>query len=201
MMHLQEKKYIHRWLMALACIMALTCGGCVTDDEPKGASLEVGDILPPFSVTMNYVTQSSSGSISIGSTSTVSTTSLAGKISVIVFFNTGCGDCQKELPVVQELWNEFSYNPFVEIFTIARDENEKDILNYWQKNGLTLPFSPQPNRDVYELFASSGIPRIYIADTRGEITAIFTDSPLASLQELSDEINALLSDMIIPYPL
>lgn len=148
-------------LMAMVC----TTAGCVNDDEPKGTALGVGDSLPQFSVTM------SNGDM-------VSTNTLFGKVSMIVFFNTNCGDCQKELPVVDQVWEYFQGNPNIVIAPIAREESNDEILKYWQENSLSMPYSPQDNRDVYSLFAPSVIPRIYIADTNGVITAAYGDTDM-----------------------
>lgn len=155
-----------------------TSTGCVTDDDPKGPSLSVGEPLPQFSVAMN------NGEI-------FSTTSLAGKIPVIVFFNTGCSDCRKELPVIQQLWEKYQDSTEVVILPIAREETEEEILQYWNENNLSMPFSPQDNKEIYNLFAPSVIPRIYIADKSGKIIYSFDDSYLPSLEELISDIESV----------
>ena len=153
-----------------------TTTGCISDEDPQDPSLSVGEPLPHFSVTMN------TGEV-------VSTTSLKGSVAFIVFFNTGCSDCQKELPVVQELWERYREDSQVKIVAIAREESAEEIDNYWKENGLTMPYSPQSNREIYNLFAPSIIPRIYIANPSGVIVANFDDSELPSLDILISEIN------------
>ena len=76
-------------------VILLTMSACIRDRIPEGADLRPGDRLPWFSVTMD------DGSV-------LSTGDLAGKVSVIVFFHTGCPDCQAELPVIQRIHDEFS---------------------------------------------------------------------------------------------
>ena len=164
-------KILYSLLMMFVC----TTTGCVTDDEPEGPSLIVGDSLPLFSVTMN------NGEV-------VSTESLKGKVGVIVFFNTGCSDCRKELPVIQQLWEEYKLDPSVKIAMIAREESEEEIEKYWSENGLSMSYSPQENRVVYNLFAPSVIPRIYISNPSGVITAIFDDSDMPDKTRLVSEI-------------
>ena len=58
-------------------VILLTMSACIRDRIPEGADLRPGDRLPWFSVTMD------DGSV-------LSTGDLAGKVSVIVFFHTGC---------------------------------------------------------------------------------------------------------------
>lgn len=148
-----------------------TTSGCINDNEPEGPSLAVGDPLPQFSVTMN------DGEV-------VSTNSLKGKVPVIIFFNTDCSDCQKELPVIQQLWEKYRNDSKVMVLAIAREETEEEISKYWREHDLTLPYSPQETREVYSLFAPSVIPRIYIADQDGVIKANFDDSQLPTLDTL-----------------
>ena len=170
-------RIIYSLLMMIVC----TTTGCITDDEPKGPSLSVGDPLPQFSVTMNTGEE-------------ISTQSLKGKVAVIVFFNTGCSDCRQELPVIQKLWEEYEQNLTVKIVAIAREENEAEIKQYWNENNFTLPFSPQDTKEVYSLFAPSVIPRIYITNPEGIITFTFDDSHLPSLSSLQEAITQSIQD-------
>lgn len=156
-----------------------TTTGCISDDDPEGPSIAIGDKLPEFSVTLNNGEE-------------ISTGSLYGKVSVIVFFNTGCSDCRNELPVIQQLWESFKDNPQVAIVLIAREENETEIEEYWKANGLTMPYSPQDTREIYNLFAPSVIPRIYVADRKGIIIAAYGDTDMPSHTILEEIIKSCL---------
>ena len=92
-------------------VILLTMSACIRDRIPEGADLRPGDSLPWFSVTMD------DGSV-------LSTGDLAGKVSVIVFFHTGCPDCQAELPVIQRIHDEFS--PEAAVLCISREEDAAD---------------------------------------------------------------------------
>lgn len=164
-------KVIFGLLMMFVC----TTTGCISDDDPKGPSLNVGDPLPQFSVTLNTGEE-------------FSTSSLKGKIPVIVFFNTGCSDCRKELPVIQELWESYKEDSKVKIIVIAREESAEGIATYWEENGLSMPYSPQDTKEIYNLFAPSVIPRIYIANPSGIITATFDDVEMPTVEVLKSEI-------------
>ena len=47
---------------------------------------------------------------------------------------------------------------------IAREEGEEAISEFWTQHNLSIPYSPQTDRHIYELFASNGIPRLYLTD-------------------------------------
>ena len=143
------KKLINSvFFIALCSCMAMV--SCISDgDDSDTGSIELvaGDKLPVFSVTMN------DGRV-------VTHESLRGKVSFIVFFNTGCKDCRRELPVIQQIYEHHPHMPLIAI-----------------------------SRTVYHLFAKSGIPRIYVVDAELTIRSVFTDNPLAGYDELEAAIN------------
>ena len=106
-------------------------------------------------------------------------------MSLIVFFNTSCSDCRKELPVIQRFYDE---NPKYPVVCISREENEMSVSKYWESEGLTLPFSPQADRTVYNMFALTLIPRIYVIDKAANVAAIFTDNPLVDYATLYETV-------------
>ena len=161
-------------VLILAALM-LAVSACIRDKIPEGAELGPGDRLPEFSVLLD------DGSV-------VSTGDLSGKVSVIVFFHTGCPDCQAELPVIQRIHDEFS--PEAAVLCISREEDAADIAEYWAENGLTLPYSAQKDRTVYSLFASEGVPRVYVSSGGLIIHSIYDDSPVATYESLVSDIRA-----------
>lgn len=168
------------YLILLPFLMIMN--SCVTDDEPDNfRSLTVGDSLPNFTVVLN-------------NGETVNPEILKGKVSLIVFFNTSCGDCRRELPEIQVVYEELKQDPEIKIFAISRAQENRSIEEYWKENHLTIPYSAQNDRKIYNLFAQSVIPRIYIADSQGIITAAFGDKDMPDAAGLIESIeSALLS--------
>ncbi len=160
-------------VMAAAVVMAV---GCI-DDEINGADLRVGDGLPDFEVVM------SDGSV-------VGDEDLKGSVSVVMFFHTGCPDCQKALPVMQKIYDEYAAGDVV-FAIISREEGKEVIEAYWEKNGLKMPYSAQNDRSVYEKFARIRIPRIYLNDRDGIIRHIYTDDPVPGYDDLKSALEGL----------
>jgi thiol-disulfide isomerase/thioredoxin len=92
-----------------------------------------------------------------------------------MFFTTECPDCQQTLPVVRTLYDEYA-GQGVKFALISREQSEDSISSYWLSQGFTMPYSAQSDRAVYELFARSRVPRVYICRD-GVIKSIFTDQP------------------------
>ena len=151
--------------------------GCILEKN-DGAEVKVGDTLPEFEVVMM------DGTVVTGS-------SLKGNVSVLMFFHTSCPDCQQELPYVQTMYEEYA-SKGVKFTLISRECSREEIEVYWKENGLNLPYSEQNDRAVYNLFASSRIPRIYISDENGTVRYIFTDDPVASYDDLKSAVESLI---------
>lgn len=137
--------------------------------EDNRDEVQVGDGLPWFSIELEDGTL-------------INRDSLKGRVSLILFFNTACGDCRNELPIVQHLYE--SYGGDICFVCISREQTETSVREYWDQQALTLPFSAQPDRSIYNLFATNAIPRIYIADSLCVVRASFTDNPLATKEDL-----------------
>lgn len=167
------------WTRSFLTLFVLAVlNSCISDDSDKdsqGVNLVVGDSLPTFQVTMN-------------DGSTIRTSDLLGGVSVVVLFSVDCGDCRMELPEVQRLWNQQLGVPIV---LIARENTEEVIRSFWQQAQLTMSYSPQSDRKVYSLFASSRIPRIYISDAQGVIRFSHADDAMPTAEQLADEIKAI----------
>ena len=151
--------------------------GCIKEKQ-TGADLKVGDILPDFEVVMN------DGSV-------VTDEILKEKVSVVMFFHTTCPDCQQALPIMQNIYDEYASKGVVFVL-ISREEGSEDIAGYFNENGLKMPFSAQNDRKVYELFAKTRIPRIYINERDGIIRYIYTDDPVPSYDDLKSSVESLI---------
>lgn len=146
-------------------LLYLLLTGCssIEDDETK-ERVAVGDRVPLFSVEM----------VKDGERSTFSTAQLTGE-TVIVFFNTTCPDCQRDLPKLNQYYLKHKVDEGFQMVAISREEGEEDVAAYWKDNGLQIPYSAQNDRHIYELFASSIIPRIYFVSAQGVVTRIFIE--------------------------
>ncbi len=160
-------------------LMLLITNSCVRDrDVQSGDRISVGDELPEFEVSVN-------------DGSHISTLDLQGKTSVIVFFNTNCSDCRKLMPEIQKLYEMFSDAGDVVILAISREQDYITVSEYWDDNNYTIPFSAQMGRYVYELFALSGIPRVYIADDKLVVRYKFSENDLLDARNISKLVQDL----------
>lgn len=152
----------------------------VEPPQEEIVEIMVGDKLPSFLVTMSDGKQ-------------VTDESLQGNVSLIMFFHTSCPDCQQVLPHIQRLYDEY-WIKGAKFAVISRECSGDAIQGYWSDQGYNMPYSAQEDRTIYNLFASTRIPRIYIADKDGIVRYIFTDSPQnPTYNELKESLVSLLT--------
>ena len=167
-----------RRALCLFLIIALVPCSCINEEEFVEEVLTIGNQLPDFEVIIN------------------DGTSLTGALlrttpSVVMFFHTLCPDCQQTLPHMQRLYDTYASNG-VRFVLISREDGDMSVSAYWEEHQLTMPYSAQNDRTIYELFAYSRVPRVYVSDTTGTIRHIFTDDPTPTYQMLDEAIKDVM---------
>ena len=153
------------WNIMLACLMIWGCGSIHEEDDVV-ERIVVGSRVPIFSV--NVVDYE-------GLTTSFSTNRLYGE-TVIVFFSTQCKDCQRELPELNDYYLKHKDDEGFQMVAISRAEGEQSVADFWSANNLQIPYSAQEDRKVYDLFASSVIPRVYFVSSSGIITKVLIEN-------------------------
>lgn len=154
------------FLTILLILTAVGCSSVVDDEDDVKEYVKVGDRLPLFSVDVVD---------GDGKTATFSTAALTGE-TVIVLFNTSCGDCQRELPRMNDYYLQHCGDKGFQMVAISREEGAESVAAYWKEQGLSIPYSAQTDRRIYNLFASSIIPRTYFCSADGIITQILVET-------------------------
>lgn len=89
---------------------------------------------------------------------------------MINFFATWCGPCREELPELQkQVWEKYRENKKFALIVIGREHSQQEVADFKREAGFTMPFAPDPERQVYKLFATEFIPRTYVIDAEGKI--------------------------------
>lgn len=145
----------------LLMFVSILVSGCFREDDAE--IVQAGDRIPAFSVVLN-------------DGSTYDSTQRDGRGAVIVFFATWCGDCQRELPVLDSLYRAGRFED-QHVVCIGREEPAETVAAFWASHSLSLPYSPQADRRIFNLFANSGIPRIYNVAPDGAVLSVSYDVP------------------------
>ena len=148
---------------------AVVFAACSMGDDDDGEVREyvkVGERVPAFSVETVLADDS---------TAMFSTAQLTGE-TVIVLFNTSCGDCQRELPRMNDYYLQHRHEKGFQMVAISRAEGAESVAAYWKEQGLSIPYSAQTDRRIYNLFASSVIPRTYFCRADGTVTRVLVET-------------------------
>lgn len=151
---------MHRYALPVWLLIVAILSGCVRDEEPEVWSLGKGDTLPVFSV------RTLEGGV-------VENSSFAESKGVIIFFTTTCGDCRRELPRLEE-WYRTQDEDFL-LICISRGDDADAVSAFWKENGLTMPVAADPSGKVYALFATRGVPRLFLVEN-GIIAASYVEN-------------------------
>ena len=159
-----RSRFLNSCVMVLLCLLITGCGS-IHDEDDVTERVHVGDRVPSFAVEM----------VKDGVSSTFSTSHLTGE-TVIVFFSVKCGDCKRELPELNDYYLAHKDDPGFQMIAISRAEGEDLVVPFWEEYGLQIPYSAQTDRHIYELFASSVIPRVYFVSAEGIVTRILIEN-------------------------
>lgn len=93
-----------------------------------------------------------------------------GKIVMINFFATWCGPCNSELPVLQKnIWEKYRDNKSFSLIILGREHTAEEVSAFVKTKGFTMPFAPDPGREIFKLYATQSIPRNVIVGKDGKI--------------------------------
>lgn len=67
-------------------------------------------------------------------------------------------------------------DPGFQMVAISRGEGEDMVAPFWEEYDLQIPYSAQSDRQIYNLFASSIIPRVYFVSAQGLVTRILIEN-------------------------
>lgn len=155
------------WSLGLL-LGAMSCIKEPKPDEPA-SKVAVGDLVPE--ITVDFVDGTR-----------LSTTALQGRVLVITFFDTRCGDCQRFLPSLDSLYRAAKGE--AAFLTIAREQTASQVASYWASKGYALPYAAPGHRGLYHLFATRTIPRVYVVSRKGSIVAMYDDENMPAMAEM-----------------
>ena len=100
----------------------------------------------------------------------ITLSSLQEKALMLIFFSTGCPDCQAQFSEMQRLVSQSE--PRFRIIAISRAESRETTAAFIQKYGLNIDVGIDPDRSIYDKYATHFVPRNYLIDNFGEIKAL-----------------------------
>jgi peroxiredoxin len=113
---------------------------------------------------------------------------LSGKVVLVKFFATWCGNCLKEMPHLQKIWDDNRDNGALALIVIGREETDESVIAYQAKHGYSFPMASDPERSVYSFYATKYIPRTYLVSPDGRIRFASTGLSEDKMTQLQSEL-------------
>lgn len=97
-------------------------------------------------------------------------------VTIVNFWNNGCGTCIAEMPELEEIYQDFKQQN-INLIGVGADSGESEeqlalAKSILEEKGVTYQnISPDPENDFYKDFISeiTGYPTTYIVDSEGNI--------------------------------
>jgi cytochrome c-type biogenesis protein len=103
-----------------------------------------------------------------------------GKVVFLNFWATWCPPCQKEMPDIEALYNEYNQNQDDVIFlgisnprseenTNTRELEKEGVIEFLEKNNLTFPVVFDETGEIFNQYSISALPTTFMIDKEGNI--------------------------------
>lgn len=95
---------------------------------------------------------------------------MGGRVVLIDFWATWCGPCNRELPHMKKIAQEFASEPLV-IISVSWDSDETKWKDFIAKNGMTWVQYRDADHSLANVFGINSIPHYFTIDSDGVLTA------------------------------
>lgn len=171
-------------ILFIITLILVSSYALVAQTDDRKYLVKVGDIAPDFEMFMPD-----------GSSMTLS--SLRGKVVMLQFTASWCGVCRKEMPHIEsDIWLPHKNNPNFALYGIDREEPADVVSKFAEKTGITYPLGLDPKGDIFGLYAEkdAGITRNVIIDKDGRIAMLTRLYDPVEFAEMVQLINKLLAE-------
>lgn len=150
-------------------------------DEAEAATLvKVGDQAPDFVVTMFDGEK-------------IALSSLRGKVVWLNFWATWCPPCRQELARVgTDVIDRFAGRDLV-FLPLSRGESREEVAAFREKTGYAFPMGLDPQREIYDRYASNFIPRNFLIGRDGKVVSASVGYDPEEFDALLQTVDALLN--------
>lgn len=122
-------------------------------------------------------------------TKSVNFNDFEGKVIFVNFWATWCPPCRAEMPMIQELYNDYKGKVS---FVFVTSENLATVKAFFDKNGYDLPVYNSFSKPPQKFTETNSIPASYLIDKNGAILI----SKVGAADWSSKKVRSLLDDLL-----
>ncbi|WP_216830415.1 thiol-disulfide oxidoreductase ResA [Alkalihalobacterium elongatum] len=98
---------------------------------------------------------------------------LEGKGIFLNFWGTFCPPCEKEMPIMEELYHEYK-DQGIEIIALNVDESDLVVQTFVDRYQLSFPVAIDKGRKITEGYGIRPLPTTILIDEHGEVVRVHT---------------------------
>ena len=173
--------YFKRFVKVILITSSLFITRTNAQEDDRGYLVKVGQVAPDFTLT------TTDGKI-------FKLSENRGKVVMLQFTASWCSVCRKEMPHIEkDIWLRNKEKEFV-LLGLDRDEPLDVVIEFAKKMKITYPLAPDPNADVFGLYANkeAGVTRNVIIDRDGKIVFLTRLYEEKEFNAMKDVINDLI---------
>ena len=102
----------------------------------------------------------------------VSLSDYRGKLVFLNFWASWCEPCEKEMPDLEKLHNQFKDRKF-QMLTVSVDADADAAAKFYKQHNLTMPWFSDPGRTIADKYKVNVYPETFLIDRNGHIIRHF----------------------------
>lgn len=173
------------FVVATVALLARTALNLSELEVPPGLELPAGEALIEGQAAPDFTLATVAGD-------SLSLASLQGQVVLVDFWATWCGPCVVEMPVLQQLYDDFEGRG-VEIVAVSTDVTPAKVPRFVDRHGLTFPVL-LGGLSVQALYRVTALPTLYVVDQQGTIRHVHVGYTPGNEVKLIEEVEALLAE-------
>ena len=159
-----------RFIAFLLGLVLFTGSGLAHEDHQHSVPLSEDDrvLLKEYRIDAPFTFIEAHGfSATLMDGTAIELTDYHGKVVVLNFWATWCTPCLKEMPDLEELWNDSGGK--VVVVAISMGETEEKIRKFLKKHHFSFPIIADTDMKIVQLYGVKNLPITYLVDPDGVI--------------------------------